>query len=367
MLSSRSLYFFRGLSNIVPVSTTPCCFNTPIHKSGNTISWLEKRFNPKRLILRGLSNGGNSEEKDDAESLSTLISQASNNFFQSIGTPVPFVMAPLVNPASFGITWPGQPRWIGITLDPVGGLGADGFAYASDCLSYPWDDEEIMTVSKGASGEETREMIEGEEGKDYVGLGFELIVGSFELRPSALLSTVNQVSTFLVSNSVSLEFLISLREDEKKLLELHPEMGISGSEEGKEFPNDIDDGLIILGSMSTEVNGDEFPKEMCNPDTGNVGILIHDGITAGLPRAFSLPTGKETRVLELVVLHPQELQHIVTCGLPARMEISRRLRALGTKWCSSSSRQSVVSVLPPNEQCRTITQAIDFVKEWPHN
>jgi len=350
---------FQSLSQKISISTIPR------HKSSTSILRLENSpFMSKRLPSQGSlksiskDEGGRRRERASLAALPTddleeegeegvTTNQARNNFFKIIGTPSPLVMAPMVNPICVGIPqfWPARPAWRQIVLDPIGGETTFGTAYASDGLTNPWEDEEIRKASD----------------KPELGLGFEVIMGSFDLPSGTVLSAVMQVSNILTRHPLeSLPFFMSLRDDEKLLLQLYPEL-----RKGEEALNNDNDGIILLGTMSLEIEGDEFPEELRHPDTGRVGILINGGITTGLPLTFALPRGQEAHVLELVVLHPQELEHIITCHLPARMEISRRLRALESKWCSSSSRQSVVPVPPPNQPSNSDKEAIEIVKGWP--
>jgi len=57
--------------------------------------------------------------------------------YETIGNVTPFVMAPIVNPNLIGeeMWWPQKPAWRDITIKD------DVYAYASDGLSDPFDDD----------------------------------------------------------------------------------------------------------------------------------------------------------------------------------------------------------------------------------
>ena len=119
--------------------------------------------------------------------------------------------------------------------------------------------------------------------------------------------------------------------------------------------------------QSTSVDGRNFPPSMRTED-GMVPLLIDRCVSAAQPPAsLSLPGG-DAWLLELVALTPNELEHILMCGEAARNEIARRLRSHpfeGMPWASSARRPSVVSTVPPTEQCSTMEQAIADVRAWP--
>lgn len=334
-LAFQSLSQETSISTIARHKSSAPPFISKSLLSQGSLSSMSEDEGGRRQERVSLSASSTNDLEDEEEQ--GTASHARNIFFESIGSPFPLVMAPFVNPTNIGIPefWPTRPAWRAIVLDPVGGETKGGIAYASDGLTDPWRDEEIRAASE----------------KPELGLGFEVIMGSFDLSSDVVLSAVVQVSNILSRSPLEyLPFFISLREDEKQM-------------KTDDLDND-DDGSVLLGTMSLEIEGDDFPEELCHPETGRVGILIDGAITTGLPRTFALPNEEEAHVLELVVLHPQELQHIIVCGLPARMEISRRLSALKLKWCSSSSRQSVVPVPPPNEPLDD-AKKVEFVRGWP--
>jgi len=301
-----------------------------------------------------------------------ITSESKNNnsarmdFFKSIGNPYPLVMAPMVNPTLLGANqhWPGRPAWRAIAVEGEEDDGkGGGIAYASDGLTNQWDDEVWNEVVD-------QRRMDQVESTPNVGLGFEVIMGSLDLPHSIVMSIVVDVSNNLSENPLQmLPFFESMREDELTIMrELE---GLSAAE-GKD-----DKSNIVLGTLSMEVFVDEFPEEY-KSDTGTVGILIDGGVSEGLPLTFPLlPATTKTNdkegeeavdahLRELIVLHPDELGHIIACGLPARMEIAHRIRALHTQWCSSASRPSVVPLPPPLPGTYgSIEEAVAAVEAWP--
>jgi len=314
-------------------------------------------------------------QKDSDERKFTPVSENDNSnsqaalmdFFESIGNPSPFVMAPMVNPTLLGANqyWPGRPAWRAIIVEgkEVDDDKGGGIVYASDGLTQPWDDE----VWNDVVDQRRKEKIKS---TPNVGLGFEVIMGSIDLPDSIVREIVMAVSNNMSEKPFQmLPFFESMREDELFIMK---EFEWLSRAEGND-----DKSNIILGTMSTEVFCDDFPEEY-KSETGTVGILIDGGVSVGLPLTFPLlpatitTSGKEggeaveAHVRELIVLHPEELGHIIACGLPARMEIARRIRALKTKWCSSASRPSVVPVPPPLPgMYRSKKEICAAVEAWP--
>jgi hypothetical protein len=264
-----------------------------------------------------------------------------------------------------------QPGWIELDLSPEGGNSATsddeknkdntsstcndsdkGMLVVTDGLTDPWDENSPIDFS------------------DYgfpspnIGLGFELVFGSMDnqgLSSEAMRSAVMQVSeTFATEPFGRLEFFQELADDERKLIDSHPEFGVKPAG----IKDDSDTQMPPIGSMSMDVDGSPFPEHLQSKITGRVGILISSVMASGVPSYLSLPEGK-VYLFELTLLHPEELDHIQTCYLPARVEIFKRLRSMSQKWRSSSERPSVVPVPPPEENCDSLEEAIQMVKLWP--
>lgn len=269
-----------------------------------------------------------------------------DKFFDTLGHRIPFVMAPLVNPVNTGepFYWPSRPAWQEISLDGSK-KGSNGIAFASHGLSDQWTDDSPIDWEDDSRPDPN------------VGLGFEVIFGSMDLPREAILSAIMETTNTFSSNPFF--YLPEFKECgiiEKQIAQAFPDLG---------WLND-EPGLGEIGTFSIEVRGEAFPDALVNKN-GCVGILVANGITKDIPTSIDLPAGK-VHILEMVALHPDELGHIIACGIPGRVEIFRRLRALPSKWCSSATRPSVVPVPPPpNDFMRTNSESdvIKTVSSWP--
>mmetsp|Transcript_18776 Transcript_18776/g.21598 ORF Transcript_18776/g.21598 Transcript_18776/m.21598 type:complete len:313 (+) Transcript_18776:51-989(+) len=262
------------------------------------------------------------------------------NFFDRLGYRVPLVMAPLVNPVNTGkpFYWPSRPAWQEISLD--GRKGSKGIAFSSHGLSDQWDDNSPIDWEDDSRPDPN------------VGLGFEVVFGSMDLPREAILSAIMEATNTFSSNPFF--YLPEFKECgkmERQIAQDFPDLGW------------LDEpGLGEIGTFSIEVRGEAFPDALVNKN-GCVGMLIANGVTKGLPTSINLPAGK-VHILEMVALHPDELGHIIACGIPARVEIFRRLRALSSKWCSSATRPSVVPI-PPPPKTNSANDIIKKVSSWP--
>ena len=223
------------------------------------------------------------------------------------------VMAPLANPAwAQNAGMRPSYRWF---------RKGEANIYVSDFLSdKPFDDD----------GEFPR------------GTGTEVMMGSTDLPTAALSSAVEAVSKYIIEGDVPYSIFVEIGRDWGTG---HPEVG-------------------PFGAQSVEVNGSAFPEAMRTP-RGYVGLLIDRPLT--LAPALNLPNGLSV-LLELTLLHPEELEHILTTGEVARLEIMRRLRseaeASGAGYCSSADRPSIVPCPPPATQYANMEAACEAVNAW---
>lgn len=265
---------------------------------------------------------------------------ARHDFFDSLGKRSPFVLAPLVSPLNTGepYYWPRRPAWSEIMLDDESCT-----VFASDGLSDQWDENSPIDWKDDSRPDPN------------FGLGFELVFGSMDLSWEVILSAIMQTSNMFSSNPFFwLPEFKACGEIEKKIARDFPELGWLEQS-----------GLSEIGTSSTVVKGKVFPDTLVGED-GYVGVLIANGITNGLPQSFQAPAGK-IYVLEMVLLHPDELAYIIAYGIPARVEILHRLRALPARWCSSAKRPSVVPTPPEGFDDPQLSEydIINAIASWP--
>jgi len=247
--------------------------------------------------------------------------------------------------------WPDKPGWIQLKIPPTSNNVSQGRLCVSNGLTQPW--EEHSPVDFGARGFPNPNL----------GFGFEVVFGTTDTKLSDenIKSIVMEISNNMAADPHGrLALFQELGTDELQLMTNHPEFA-AGTK------NDETSSLPRVGCMSMEINASEFPESLQSPSMQfgkSLGILISGTITKGLPSFIELPQGK-AYLLELTILHPEELAHIQACSYPARLEIFHRLQALNQKWCSSSTRPSVVTVPPPKNPCSSEEEVIQVVKSWP--
>jgi hypothetical protein len=301
-------------------------------KMFNIISLLKKCLDTTTdtaVMAAAAADDDNNTKQDDIDTARTA-------FFNTVGNANPLLVAPMINPVfTGGPNWPTRPSWKWIDLDDSGGV-----VWATNGLADPWSNPEMF----------------GNTPPDFnldTGLGIEVLLGCSkgDLDKDVLRQAITSVTYGLARNPFLLNMLQACNRQNKELLG-----GFNFEMEG-----------CLCPPMSTTGNA-ALPAEML-VENAQFGVLIVQGLSCG--PTFETPHGT-IQVLEIVLLYPHELEWILVCGDPARVEMLRRLKTRKESWPSSPSRKPLVAKnaeIPtdlPEDPVERIQVSIRVIQEtWP--
>lgn len=279
------------------------------------------------------------DEDNEDNTKQEAVDSARTAFFNTLGNANPLLIAPTINPFfTGGPNWPTRPSWKWIDLV---GDGDGAVIWATNGLADPWSNPEMFGNTPEGFNMDT-------------GLGIEVLLGCSkgDLDKDVLRQAIISVSHGLARNPFLLAMFQALNAQNKALL--------------GDFNFEIDG--CMCPPLSTTGKAD-LPDDMLM-ENGQFGVLLVQGLSCD--PTFQTPHGTKIQVLEVVLLYSHELDWILACGDPARVEMLRRLKARKEIWPSSCSRKPLVPKnieLPtdlPQDPVERTHVAIRVIQEtWP--